>query len=1178
MKHLLLFRNSIYLKYIILFFVILYNKIGFSQEGCDFIPIHPQVMQFKENDVNNRYFTNKLVKIYFHVYRRDDGSGGVDQSRLDNMIEILNTDYENTGFSFYYNSCETRWVNNTDTTENSYRCRIFFQPTSHDDGIDIHVLPDWRGRGGDSSEQPGGEFMLSGKHAGTNTPLSLSSTVSHEMGHCLGLLHTHHGMGSCEDENYTDPCTGITYIGGNETDNDYISDTPPDPGIGTKVNKECEWNGQNSCGVSGNFNPLINNIMSYTYFECRTSFTEGQISKMHALVWPEVVHEVAEGCCVSGENPPLLSSSFVNIQCPIISFDLNSVHVGIIPANSVLIWSTDNNPGDGLNPVINNSISTNGTYYAYYHDAGQNCYSASSNVIVTFQQECCNLGGDVYLTGDEKYTNPRSYAGNIFVQNGATLTIKSYIEFAQNKSIIVQSGGKLILDGCLLNICQSATFWGGIKVESGGELLVRNATINKAMDAVFAKTGSKIDIDYLTVFGLNRTTGTGLKLEQNVTVENIKRIKIHDVGTAIEIRNSDGINDLITIDGGEINNVLYAIGSVSRSLIIKNLTITNSDYGILMYFCPGSMVLDNTINSIKIGILAGWSPFLMVNDNQFSINQNPKCKNAVNLFLSGNSSIVNNLNIEASELGVSLWQSPFTTVAFNIINIVGINNQFGGGVKLNGSSNCSIHENYLNINESSFGIESVVSTETKIFNNQLDYFSNNSNRTAAIRSMGGSEEIIELNNAYGGTNSTGILAQNSSFNTYHCNVAITGKEGIGIYYNSEIQNIQANLMDNSTDLSIRSAIGTQLHHGNEFYGGKARADELNFNEVALSQFFVNSNISFFMPNDVVPSSEWFFNESEEEFPECDPQGGPSWTPFNGNNPTGICSYFEYLKSIADERPKQFMVKMIHLVKYLKKQKNVAFPNCIQTDSTYMSLCGLPSLVDIAVALDSLGDYHFAGNQIQDIQDHYVQDTLSANSDSIAEDLQSEVEYWHDVIVDRTDRVKVILDSLQNELDQLVCSDTLVQKWKDVYRIYMKYIKTDSIATADRGVLSSLSRECSDLYGDAIHLARAMVNTYSLTYFDVFDGCGTELRYSLKSEPQDISVFPNPTEGKVHVRFQESFDGVLDISDTSGKLILQKKIKNTSMLEIDLFRRNGIYIFRFTNNEGNVINKKIVVIE
>lgn len=905
-----------------LFIIILSNKIGYSQEGCDFIPIHPQVMQFKENEVNNRYNTNKLVKVYFHVYRRDDGSGGVTQSRLEDIIEILNTDYENTGFSFYYNSCETRWVNNTDTTEYSPRCRIFFQSTSHDDGIDIHILPDWRGRGGESSEQPGGEFMLSGKHASTNTPLSLSSSVSHEMGHCLGLLHTHHGMGTCEDENYIDPCTGITYSGGNETDNDYVSDTPPDPGIGTKVNDECDWNGQNSCGLSGSFNPLINNIMSYSYFECRTSFTEGQISKMHALVWPEVVHEVIEGCCISGENPPILTSSLVNVQCPNLGFDLNTLYNRVLPINSVLIWSTDNNAQDGLSPVINPIVNVSSTYYAYFYNEGLNCYSASTQVVITIPEDCCIEESDLNITTNTSYTVPRVSTGNIYVQSGKTLTINTYVEFVQNKGIIVQSGGKLILEGqtCMLNKCQNATFWAGVKIEDGGELLVREAYFYNAWDAVYAMPGSKVDIDNIIIFGLGQTIGAGIRLEDNVDVINIHRIKIHGVSKAVDIINNSNENILLTIDLGEINNVQYAITSISRSLIVNNMSITNSNYGLVLYFCPGSVVLNSYIGFNDYGILAAWSPLLRVSNNQFSEYQNPRGRIAINLFFSGKSTVSGNQNIEASEVGVNLWQSPYTSVSYNIINIFGNNNQYGGGVKINSSSYCTVEENYFDINQSSFGVETVASTKSHIHNNQVDHFSTISTRTAAIRSMGSLEETIELNNTFGEANATGILAQNSSFNNYHCNVTIDGKEGLGIYFNSEIQNIQVNTMDDVTDLSIRSTVGVQRHHGNLFYGGVAKAFELNSDEIFESRFFVNSGFDFFMPTDILPTSDWFFNENEEGFIYCDPQGGPNWTPFNNNNPTGICSYYEYLKSIAAERPNQFKVKMIHLAKYLKKQK------------------------------------------------------------------------------------------------------------------------------------------------------------------------------------------------------------------------------------------------------------------
>lgn len=117
---------------------------------------------------------------------------------------------------------------------------------------------------------------------------------------------------------------------------------------------------------------------------------------------------------------------------------------------------------------------------------------------------------------------------------------------------------------------------------------------------------------------------------------------------------------------------------------------------------------------------------------------------------------------------------------------------------------------------SSFGIETVSSTGTIIIQNQLDYFSGNPFRTAGIRSMGSTEEIIDLNNVYGMGSTCGILAQNSSFNKYICNVIESENEGLGIYYNSENQAIKGNIMDCATDLSISSVIGFQFHNGNQF--------------------------------------------------------------------------------------------------------------------------------------------------------------------------------------------------------------------------------------------------------------------------------------------------------------------------------------------------------------------------
>ncbi|MBK6362186.1 MAG: T9SS type A sorting domain-containing protein [Saprospiraceae bacterium] len=66
--------------------------------------------------------------------------------------------------------------------------------------------------------------------------------------------------------------------------------------------------------------------------------------------------------------------------------------------------------------------------------------------------------------------------------------------------------------------------------------------------------------------------------------------------------------------------------------------------------------------------------------------------------------------------------------------------------------------------------------------------------------------------------------------------------------------------------------------------------------------------------------------------------------------------------------------------------------------------------------------------------------------------------------------------------------------------------------------------------------------------------------------------------KINISFQDVYNGIFGITDVSGRLILQKEIKNMYIFEIDLINQKGVYICRFSDDQGNVANKKIVVID
>lgn len=98
----------------------------------------------------------------------------------------------------------------------------------------------------------------------------MTNVSAHELGHCLNLLHTHHPGG------------------------DKVTDTPLDPDLRNRVNAACQYTG------GGEFNPLTNNIMSYSRIECLTDFTNGQGYRMrYALSVESVLQNITNDACAS---------------------------------------------------------------------------------------------------------------------------------------------------------------------------------------------------------------------------------------------------------------------------------------------------------------------------------------------------------------------------------------------------------------------------------------------------------------------------------------------------------------------------------------------------------------------------------------------------------------------------------------------------------------------------------------------------------------------------------------------------------------------------------------------------------------------------------------------------------------------------------------------------------------
>ncbi len=95
-------------------------------------------------------------------------------------------------------------------------------------------------------------------------------------------------------------------------------------------------------------------------------------------------------CCNAGDLAPTFSTNTQKNECPAITADLYTLHTGTIPVGAKLIFSTDSDPSDGLRDMIDSPIGVATTYYGYYYDKENDCFSPASEAI-NVSIECCLL-------------------------------------------------------------------------------------------------------------------------------------------------------------------------------------------------------------------------------------------------------------------------------------------------------------------------------------------------------------------------------------------------------------------------------------------------------------------------------------------------------------------------------------------------------------------------------------------------------------------------------------------------------------------------------------------------------------------------------------------------------------------------------------------------------------------
>jgi len=217
-----------------------------------------------------------VVPVHIHLIRESNGNSNLTLQQIQNELDSANFFYDNANLVFI--ECiaaemidDDSLYNYESSTDESYLLTNHHTPNvlnlyfANTVAINATLVCGY-------SWYPGGPdaAFISGTCA-TN-----GSTLAHEIGHYMGLPHTHGG-------------TADELVDGSNcaTEGDYICDTPADPGLSGLVDSACVYTGTAVDANNMAYVPDVNNIMSYSRKVCRNQFTFGQYAVINSTYWSD---------------------------------------------------------------------------------------------------------------------------------------------------------------------------------------------------------------------------------------------------------------------------------------------------------------------------------------------------------------------------------------------------------------------------------------------------------------------------------------------------------------------------------------------------------------------------------------------------------------------------------------------------------------------------------------------------------------------------------------------------------------------------------------------------------------------------------------------------------------------------------------------------------------------------
>lgn len=252
-----------------------------------------------ENDTKIYNGISPVVRLALHNVNRNDGTGGNSWADIRNVIAGLSTYYQQ------FNICFVVVSENT-INRDQYFDIPHFQVSDTDFGYIRGDRNDWPElieenrvtnainiyfvKNANSGGIATGSFFdgptdfptvaLSNFTYANGYPSFNSQILAHEIGHCLGLIHTHSQKLGIEQIPRTGSLKNCEIAG------DLLCDTPADPNLNISsqnVDASCYYiGGQSYNGFD--YEPDPSNLMSYSLPFCMTNFTSGQGQRMRFYI------------------------------------------------------------------------------------------------------------------------------------------------------------------------------------------------------------------------------------------------------------------------------------------------------------------------------------------------------------------------------------------------------------------------------------------------------------------------------------------------------------------------------------------------------------------------------------------------------------------------------------------------------------------------------------------------------------------------------------------------------------------------------------------------------------------------------------------------------------------------------------------------------------------------------